>query len=375
MPIAYKTLADAGILRGKKVLLRLDLNVPIVGEEVRDDFRIQKSLPTVEYLRKEGAKIIIMSHLESDITDSLGRIASYLSRTIELKAFITDMGSAPVIIDAMKEGEVVLLENLRKDSGEKDNSMVFAQKLASLADLYVNDAFSVCHRSHASIVSIPKFLPSYAGPLLSKEIEELSKAFNPSRPFLFILGGAKFDTKLPLIEKFLTIADYVFVGGALANDIYKEKGFELGLSLLAKQTLNLKHVEVNPKLIVPSDVLAVSEELREIKTPEEISLQERIVDAGPRTISELSDLLNDVSFVLWNGPLGDYEHGFSEGTENLAKAIIESKKTSVIGGGDTIAVISQMGLLDKFSFVSTGGGAMLEFLAKGTLPGIEALRQ
>ncbi|MEN9621800.1 MAG: hypothetical protein RLZZ67_234 [Candidatus Parcubacteria bacterium] len=374
MPTAYKKITDEKNLKGKRVLLRLDLNVPVVGEEVRDDFRIKRSLPTLQFLREAGAKVIIISHLESELTHSLSRIATYIGRFIPIKALVMSYDDAPLVIANMQDGEIIMLENLRVNPGEKANDPVFAGRLAHLADMYVNDAFAVSHREHASIVSIPKLIPSYAGPLLNLEIEELSKAFNPPHPFLFVLGGAKFDTKLPLIEKFITIADYVFVGGALANDIYKEKGYEVGVSLTAKARINLKHIEMSPRLIVPSDVIVTSPGAKDVKGPDQVSPDEKIMDAGPRSIGELSDLLSDVKFVLWNGPLGDYEKGFSEGTEGLAQAIVDSKAVSIIGGGDTIAVVAKMGLLDKFTFASTGGGAMVEFLATGTLPGIEALK-
>ncbi len=374
MQTTYKKITDEKNLKGKKILLRLDLNVPVVGDEVRDDFRIRRSLPTLAMLHEAGAKVIIISHLESDITDSLSRVASYIGRFIEIKAFVSNFEDAAAVVHTMQDGDIIMLENLRTHSGEKENNPAFAGKLASLADIYVNDAFAVSHREHASIVSIPRLITSYAGPLLSEEVEELSKAFDPKRPFLFILGGAKFDTKLPLIEKFIEIADYVFVGGALANDIYKEKGFEVGQSVVAPARINLKHIEMSPKLIVPSDIVAVSTLAKTVKGPDQVGVDEKILDAGPKTVSELSDLLSDMSFVLWNGPLGDYEKGFSDATEGVAQAIIDSGAQSIIGGGDTIAVVAKMGILNKFGFASTGGGAMIEFLAKGTLPGIEALK-
>jgi phosphoglycerate kinase len=375
MPLAFKKITDEKDLRGKRVLLRLDLNLPVVGTEVRDDFRVRRSLPTLQFLKDAGAKTIIVSHLENEFTDSLSRIASHLAKFIPIKAFVTKLDDAHAVVDSMKEGEIIMIENLRSNLGEKANDPVFAGRLASLADIYVNDAFAVCHRSHASIVSVPKLLDSYAGPLLAEEIEELSKAFNPKRPFLFILGGAKFDTKLPLIEKFMNIADYVFIGGALANDVFKEKGFEVGRSTVSDAQINLKHIEMNPKLILPSDVVVATPLSKQTKPPESVGPDETIMDSGPQTISELSDLLHEVQFVLWNGPLGNYEKGFFQGTEDLARAIAESSARSIIGGGDTIAAIDKMGLLDKFSFVSTGGGAMIEFLAQGTLPGIEALKR
>ncbi|HVT75049.1 MAG TPA: phosphoglycerate kinase [Candidatus Paceibacterota bacterium] len=373
MPTPYKKIADEKDVKGKKILLRLDLNVPVVGGEVRDDFRIRRSIPTVKMLRDKGAKVIIVSHIESEMTDSLGRIAAYMAKDVPIKAFVAKLEDAGQVADAMQDGDVIMLENLRKDPGEKANDPVFAGRLASLADYYVNDAFAVSHREHASIVSVPRLLPHFAGPLLAEEIEQLSKSFNPPHPFLFVLGGAKVETKLPLIEKFLTIADYVFVGGALANDIYKEKGYEVGLSRVAKTPVNLKHIEKNPRLMVPTDVVVSSPLEKVVRSPEQVGPGEKIVDAGPRTGSELSDLLNEIEFVLWNGPLGDYERGFNDGTEALARAIADSHAKSIIGGGDTIAALAKTGLLDTFTFVSTGGGAMVEFLGKGTLPGIDAL--
>ncbi len=375
MPILFKKLTDVKDLRGKRVLLRLDLNVPIVGEEVRDDFRIQRALPTLRLLKDAGAKTIVISHIENELTDSLGKVAAYVSKLIKVKAFVSRLADAPIVASALKEGEIIILENLRTDPGEKDNGPGLAGRLAVLADIYVNDAFSVSHREHASIVGVPRLIPAYAGPLLAREVEELSKAFNPPKPFLFILAGAKFDTKLPLIEKFLELADNTFVGGALANDLFREKGLEVGLSMVAKTPVNLKHIEKSPKLLLPSDVVVENPMARITKSPDQVGPDEKILDAGPRTISDLSDMLSEAQFVLWNGTLGAYESGYSEGTESLAKAIVESRARSVIGGGDTIAAVSKMGILDRFSFVSTGGGAMIEFLAKGTLPGIEALKQ
>lgn len=374
MQTQFKRLSDLKDLKGKKVLLRLDLNVPIVGDEVRDDFRIRRSIPTLEMLRAAGAKTVVASHLESELTKSLSRVASYINMSVPIKAFVSKLEDAPGAIAAMEDGDVVMLENLRLDPGEKANDPVFAGRLAHLADIYVNDAFAVSHREHASIVSVPRLIPSYAGPLLAEEAEELSKAFNPEKPFVFILGGAKFDTKLPLIEKFLRIADYVFVGGALANDVFKEKGYEVGVSLVSKRPVSLKHIESDPKLVLPSDVVVANALEKAVKSPDSLGAEDNILDAGPRTVSELSDLMSGAAFVLWNGPLGDYEKGYWEGSEALAKAIVESGARSVVGGGDTIAVLAKYGLLEKFSFVSTGGGAMLEFLAKGTLPGIDALR-
>jgi len=252
-----------------------------------------------------------------------------------------------------------LLENLRNNPGEEGNAAKFARALAAKADLYVNEAFSVSHREHASIVRVPKLLSSFVGLEFLLEIQELSKAFYPKKPFLFILGGAKFDTKLPLLEKFSHIADRIFVGGALANNFFKEQGKDIGDSLVSEGDFGLKALLDTGKIILPEDTIVKDG---------------RILDAGPIAIENLKPLISAAKLVLWNGPLGNYEKGYKTSTLALAKMISEFGGESIIGGGDTLAAIHELNILDKFSFVSTGGGAMLDFLATGTLPGIEALK-
>ncbi len=373
--ISFKKLQDIQNLEGKKVLLRLDLNVPIIDGNVRDDFRIKRVLPTIAYLKEKKAKIIIVSHIDGSNFASLEPVAKYLGNFYVISAFVSNIPEAPAVVSSMRPGDVIMLENIRKDPGEIANSPRLASFLASLADIYVNDAFAVSHREHASIVGVPRLIPCYAGLLLQKEIASLSEAFNPPHPFIFVLAGAKFDTKLPLVERFLDIADYVFVGGALANDIFKEKGYEIGESKVSQGHVNLNRVITSPKLIVPSDVIVQNPYESGARSAMMVAPADVIVDAGPRTSAELADLLQDMKFVLWNGPFGDYERGFSQSTLEFAQAVIESGAKAIVGGGDTIAVISKAGLLDKFYFVSTGGGAMIEFLAIGTLPGIEALKR
>lgn len=325
-------------------------------------------------ISKKKAKTIIVSHIDDSDTASLEPVAKYLGNFYTVSAFIPDISSAPKIISAMKPGDVIMLENIRKNKGEEENDLDFSKFLAALADIYVNDAFSVSHRSHASIVGVPRLIPAYAGLLLQKEITALSEAFNPPRPFLLALAGAKFDTKLPLVEKFLDIADNVFVGGALANDIFKEKGYEVGRSKISKVYVNLRRVVASPKLIVPTDVIVQNAYESGARMATDVAPADTVVDAGPRTSAELADLLSEVKFVLWNGPFGDYEKGFSQSTVDFGQSVIDSGARSIVGGGDTVAVISKAKMLDKFTFVSTGGGAMIEFLANGTLPGIEALK-
>ncbi|MDO8569945.1 MAG: phosphoglycerate kinase [bacterium] len=328
-----KSILEAEDLKNKRVLVRVDWNVPIENGKVIDDFRIKKSLSTLEYLKNAGAKVIIATHLEPEGT-SVKHLKTYVPEGMEL------------------------LENLRDNPGEENNLEEFAKELASNVDIYVNEAFSVSHRRHASIVGLPKLLPSFIGLQFVLEIKELSKAFYPPKPFLFILGGAKFDTKLPLLKKFIPIADQIFVGGALANNFFKEQGVDIGNSLASEGNFELKELLKTDKIILPEDTIITDG---------------KILDAGPRTMENLKSIISTSKLVLWNGPLGSYEDGYKTATLALAKIISETKCESIIGGGDTIAAIKELNLFDKFSFVSTGGGAMLDFLATGTLPGIEAL--
>lgn len=371
-----KTLTDIPHLQGVKVLVRADFNVPIQNKEVADDYRIRMALPTIEFLRSKGAKVILVSHLESADggNPSLEPVARSLSKLDGGTTFIKDWKKAHEIIENLKDGECVLLENLRFFDGEKANDPAFAAQMASLADVYVNEAFSVSHREHASVVGVPKLIPSYAGIQLEKEVAALSKAFNPAHPFLFILGGAKFETKLPLLSKFLTIADKVFVGGALANDIYKQRGYEVGISLVSKEDIDLSDFARNPKVIIPVDII---NQEKEVKMANALTPADKIMDSGPETMEALKATIKAAKFILWNGPLGLYEDGYRGPTLDLARMIAEASEQngaeSIVGGGDTLAAISTLGLEEKFTFISTGGGAMLDFLAKGTLPGIEAL--
>ncbi len=306
-----KSITEAQDLQGKRVLVRVDWNVPIINGEVVDDFRIAKSLKTINYLIERGAKVILCTHLEPE------------DLSVEpLKKFVPEGAE--------------LLENLRRNAGEKANSDDFAKELAEHADIYVNDAFSVSHRDHASIVGVPKFLPSFAGFGLMDEVENLSKAFSPKRPFLFILGGAKFETKLPLVKKFQSIADSIFIAGANAKP-----ALEMGFANVPNITLPV------------GDVSAT--------------------DLTEENLEILKDKISKAEFVVWNGPLGKYEEGLKAGTLKLALILGESGKEVIVGGADTLAAIKELGIFDKFNFVSSGGGAMLDFLANSTLPGIEAL--
>ena len=373
-----KTLSDIPHLEGVKVLVRADFNVPIANGEVADDYRIRMALPTIQFLRKKKAKVILVSHLEAADGDnpSLEPVARRLEKLDGKVVFVKYWKNAQQAIEnELGDGGCILLENLRFFEGEKDNDPKFAEQMASLADIYVNEAFSVSHREHASIVSVPKLIPAYAGMQFEREVTALSKAFNPTHPFLFILGGAKFETKLPLLSKFIDIADSVFLGGALANDVFKAKGYETGISLLSKGGVDLSGFANNPKLMIPVDVVTQN---KEVKASDQVSKTDKIMDSGPKSMALLKQKIDQAKFILWNGPLGLYEDGYRGPTLDLAKFIAGASEgngtESIVGGGDTLAAISSLGLQDKFTFISTAGGAMLDFLAKGTLPGIEALK-
>lgn len=359
-------------LRGKKVLLRSDLNVPIKEGKIINDFRLRNSLKTINFLKEAGAKVILTGHRGRE-KKSLSVVYEYLKEYIPMVFTGEVLGEkTSSVVESVEDGNIVLLENLRIDDRETINDEDFTKELAGLADIYVNDAFSVSHREHTSIVGVPKYLPSFTGILFQKEIEELSQALNPPPKALCILGGAKFATKEPLIEKLINIYDKVFVSGALAHDFFKTKGFNIGMSL--SSDFNIKELAENKKIIIPPDITVKNDEGVFVKKPNKVLDGDYIVDAGPKTITELKKLISEAEFVLWNGPMGLYEKGFGKYTEELAKLVAEADAKTIIGGGDTVSAIEHLGLEDKFDFISTGGGAMLKFLLDGTLVGIEALK-
>ena len=365
-----------GDVRGKCVLLRASLNVPVKDGKVVSAFRLMGVLPTLTYLKERGARVILLGHIGREKDESLKPVFDALTNEVPLKALVpltkADMDAAT---RGLTDGEVLMLENVRGDEGEETNNAAFSQLLASVADLYVNDAFADSHRAHASIVGIPKLLPSCFGQTFIKEYEALKKAMLPMAPALLILGGAKFETKLPLIEKYAAVYDHVFVGGALANDMFKAKGYEVGTSLVSKGELSLTTLLRNEKILLPIDVTVQGPEGVRIAAPEDVQEDESMLDVGPATIAMLHAYTKEAETILWNGPLGNYEAGFSAYTEACARLVGESDAYSVIGGGDTIATIESLGLSDQFGFLSTAGGAMLTFLESGTLPGIEAITQ
>ncbi len=380
-----KTLKDANI-KNKKILLRVDFNITIQDGRVTEDFRMRATLPTINYLLENGAnRIIITSHFgrpngERNSDYSLWPAAKHLSKLLNLEVeFLENIESGKKF-----QGEIALLENLRFYKEEEENDREFSKELSALGEIFLQDAFGVCHREHASIVGVPKILPSYAGLLLEKEVSTLASILeNPKRPLTILIGGAKISTKMAVIEKFLDFADNVCLGGALANIVLKAKGMAVGKSFIEESMIEkVKEIEfTNTRLHLPIDVKISQDKDAsngiKIKAAGSVNDDEIILDIGPDTQQLFANIIHKSKTVVWNGPVGYLENPkFAEGTEYIAKELARAGAgaLTVIGGGDTYQTLEKLGVMDKVSFVSTGGGAMLDFLAKGTLPGIEALK-
>lgn len=369
------------------ILVRCAMNVAIENGRVINDYRLRRDLPTIQYLAERGARIILISHIGEAGTETLAPVAEALAKLVPRVSFFPESVGARVrdAIRGMRPGDILVLENLRRNRGEVMNDPAFAAELADLADVFVQDSFDTCHRQHASIVTLPTLLPAYAGLQLEEEVKELTSALSPKQPSLALIGGAKFSTKEKVLTTLLESYSHVFVGGALANDFLKAAGKGVGKSLVSDDdSAAIRKMLTNPKLVLPVDSLVVpSDALADpdvrsrarVATVDQVAQDEVILDQGPGTSLLLSRLAEKSKTILWNGPLGNYERGFGDATDALARSIADSGARSIIGGGDTVAAIENLGLLPKFSFVSTGGGAMLDFLAKGTLPGIAALER
>lgn len=378
-----KGVKDIPHLENIPVLVRASLNVPIANGRVESDFRLRQALPTIEYLRSRHAKVVLLGHIGDKGTETLEPVFDALKKYIPGITFCS-VATGAVARAAVRElppGGVLLLENLRRNAGEMRNDMLFARELAELGDVFVNDAFDVCHRRHASVVGIPEYLPSYAGLQVLKEVTELSAALTPMSPSLAILGGAKFSTKEPVLTKLLERYDRVFVGGALANDFMIARGFSVGMSLVSKNPdqLALNTILKHPKLMLPLDEVVAEVDAgpadSQVVALHQVPQRSAIRDDGPQTVAALATLAGKAKTILWNGPLGLYEKGFTDATHALARALAASDARTILGGGDTVAAVEELGIADRFSFISTGGGAMLDYLASGTLPGIDALRR
>lgn len=370
-----RQITDCTDIAGKYVLVRGSLNLPLQDGRPTDTFRLSRLLPTLTYLKEQGARTILVGHIGRAPEATLYPVLEELTTCVPVR-WAGDIRSDSFMEAraAMHDGDIIMAENLRQHPEEAENEPGFAAYLASLADLYVNEAFANAHRDHASMVGVPALIPGYAGITCASEVAELSRVMHPHRPALFMIGGAKFATKLPLVTKYLTLYDHVFVGGALANDIFKARGYEVGQSLVSDVVLD-SSLATHPHLLVPIDVLVEGPNGIRSCTPDMVAPNEIIKDAGPLTVDLLRQYLEHAATIVWNGPLGQFEAGYREQTETIARLVASAKGYSVVGGGDTIAAIEHLGLNDQFNFLSTGGGAMLTFLEYGTTPALEYLRE
>ncbi len=390
-----RTLKDLDV-RGKRVLVRCDFNVPIdENGNITDDRRITSSLPTINYLMENGAKVILMSHLgrpkgEANPKFSLASVAKRLSELLNKEViFAKDdkvvSDQVKEIVENMKETDVVLLENTRFRKEETKNEENFAKELASLGDLYVNDAFGTCHRAHASNVGVSSHLPSAVGFLVEKEISVMGKALeNPERPFVAILGGAKVSDKIGVIENLLNKVDSILIGGGMSYTFLKAQGYEIGTSIVEDEKLDLanelmkKAQEKNVKLLLPEDVVVAKEFKNdtEFKTVpiDQIPADMMGMDMGQKSIEAFSEEIKNAKTVIWNGPLGVFEmENFKKGTDAIARVMAETNATTIVGGGDSASAVEKAGFASKMTHISTGGGASLEFLEGKVLPGIAAI--
>ncbi len=365
-----KTVKDIDVTN-KKVLVRCDFDVPLKNGRVVDDFRIKASLDTIKYLIKHKAKIILLAHLDRPKGEnipslSLSPVQDKLTELLELSVLKAPDCIGKVVEEAvakLQSGEVLLLENLRFHKEEEKNNRSFAKKLARLGDIFINEAFANSHRAHASMIGIPRFLPTVAGLHLVQEVKVLSEAISrPKHPVVVVIGGAKVLTKIKVIENLSKIADLILLGGVTANVFLKFRGFNIGKSKTDKEAEKyLKKDNLN---------------WLKIHLPTDFSPNSLILDIGPKTAKTFAEIISKAKTIIWSGPMGVFEkERFASGTKKIAQAIAKSSGFSIVGGGDTIAALNRFDLLEKIDYISTGGGAMLEFLAGKKLPGLEALKK
>ena len=355
-----KRISDITDLKDKKVLLRVDFDVPVSDKgEIEEPFRIKKQKETLDYLILHGAHVMMVAHISAvksfaDLVPQLHILLGYEFDFIKSMADISGWLAG--------SGKIALLDNIRQNEGEEKNDSGLALSLSKGFDLYINNAFAVCHREHASVSAITKFLPSYAGLLIEQEVAQLSKVIEaPKEGKVIIIGGAKASTKVPVIKNLIDKSEAILLGGVVANDVLKEKGQDMGSSVVDADAHDLLvGLDLNDaRLVAPKDF---------------IIFDNKILDIGDEAMRQYMDIISKAKMIIWNGPLGLFENPvFAKGTNEIAQAIVASSAFKVIGGGDTISAIDKIGLLDKFNFVSTGGGAMLAFLAGEKSPGLEAL--
>jgi len=376
---------------GKRVLVREDLNVPMSKGAVADDARVRAAAPTLQHLAQRGARVIVMSHLgrpqdlEPDL--SLKPIAADLARRVGREVqFADDCVGEPATsaADRLQSGQVLLLENVRYHKEDEANDAGFARRLASLGDVYVNDAFAASHRAHASVVGVAAYLPAYAGELMETELKALRQALdNPRRPMVAVVGGAKVSTKVGVLRNLLRKVDSLLIGGAMANTFFKARGWPTGSGLvedIALEEANEVTAEAGEKLVLPVDLVCArkmeSGEALRLLDADKVEPGWMALDIGPRSVTLFTEKLRGAGTVIWNGPVGVAEiKDFSDGTREVGEAIARSGAYTLVGGGDTVAAIESLGLNGRFSHVSTGGGATLEYLEGKELPGIAILKE
>jgi phosphoglycerate kinase len=384
-----KTIRDIEV-KGKRVLVRVDFNVPLEQGKVADDTRIRAALPTIQYLMEQGARVILMSHLgrpKGKVKKELGlipvaeRLAELLERPVAMAADCVGE-EVETAVDRLRPGDVLLLENLRFHPGEEANDPEFVSRLASLGEVYVNDAFGTAHRAHASTEGVAHHLPAVAGFLMEKELNFLSKALeSPEHPFVAILGGAKISDKIGVVANLLGKVDVLLIGGGMANTFLKAQGYRVGQSLVEEESLPLAQElldKAGRRLVLPVDVVVAdrfdAEAQSKIVSVEEVPAEWRILDIGPASVERFAQELYTAKTVVWNGTLGVAEFPrFAAGTQAIIEMLAESQATTIVGGGDTAAAVQQAGLVEKMTHVSTGGGASLELLEGKVLPGVAAL--
>ena len=385
-----KTVKDIE-LKGKRVLMRVDFNVPMDKGVVTDDKRIRAALPTIQYVLEQGAALIVMSHLGRpkgagfEAEFSLKPAAEVLSQLLNRPVKMAPDCIGPAVeamAHALQPGEVMMLENVRFHKEEEKNDPEFAKKLAALGQVYVNDAFGSAHRAHASTEGVAKFLPAVAGFLMGVELEYLSRAtLNPERPYIAILGGAKISDKIAVIENLLTKCDQLIIGGGMANTFLAAKGYAMQDSLVEPGSIETaKKIIANAgaKLLLPVDAVIAdkfdADAASRVVDVDKVPPGWRVMDIGPKTIARFSDALHGAKLIVWNGPMGVFEMPkFAEGTFAIAKVLANSGATTVIGGGDSASAVKKAGVAKQMTHVSTGGGASLEFLEGKVLPGVAAL--
>ncbi|MDD5071572.1 MAG: phosphoglycerate kinase [Patescibacteria group bacterium] len=386
---SIKSIRQAKKLVGKRVFLRTDFNVPVEKGKVADDYKIMASLPTIRFLLRYRAKIIIASHLgrpdgRREKKYSLAPVARHLGGLLDEKVRFSDDCTglaAGTAVGKMKPGEILMLENLRFAKGEEKNDKKFAKELAGLADIYVNDAFANSHRKHASMAAIKKYLPSYAGLLLAEEVENLNKIIYPRQPLIAVIGGAKIGTKISFIRKLSQKSFKVLIGGALANNFFAARGMEIGKSLADKKSVALAKSLKAKNILLPVDVVVSGKKDGrgpvKVKNDFRVNKNEAILDIGPKTVRLYSSFLKKAQTIIWNGPMGMFENEhFKHGTLAIARVIASRSRGrafGVVGGGETIAALKMTGMEDYVDWISTGGGATLAFLNGEKMPGLSKI--